>query len=280
MNDPFSVLGVSRGATEDEIKAAYRKLAKKYHPDLNPGDQTAERKMREINEAYAEALRIKRTGTGSASGYGNGAGGYGSSSGGYGGYGGGNTYGSYNGGNSSYNQNRDGYSSSGQGYGGNGWEGFNPFAGFGFEPFSFGGGRSARFQPAGRAYRTPELETVRQHILAERYTDAIDRLNRIPYHDADWYALYALADVGLGNRSSALDHAQNAVRLAPDDPEYNELLSTLESGSRSYEQRQSNMGFDLKSFICSNPCLSCCLINTVLNCCCFGGGYRYGTFCC
>ena len=48
INDPFSVLGVSSGATEDEIKSAYRRLAKKYHPDLNPGDKSAEEKMREI----------------------------------------------------------------------------------------------------------------------------------------------------------------------------------------------------------------------------------------
>ena len=50
--DPYQVLGVSPGASEDEIKQAYRRLAKKYHPDLNPGDQTAARKMNEINEAY------------------------------------------------------------------------------------------------------------------------------------------------------------------------------------------------------------------------------------
>ena len=61
-NDPFSVLGVSSSATEDEIKSAYRKLAKKYHPDLNPGDKAAEEKMREVNEAYTRALQIKKTG--------------------------------------------------------------------------------------------------------------------------------------------------------------------------------------------------------------------------
>ena len=49
MNDPFAVLGVSSSATEDEIKSAYRRLAKKYHPDLNPGDKAAEQKMKEIN---------------------------------------------------------------------------------------------------------------------------------------------------------------------------------------------------------------------------------------
>lgn len=50
--DPYDVLGVSRSASEDEIKTAYRRLAKKYHPDLNPGDTTAAQRMNEVNQAY------------------------------------------------------------------------------------------------------------------------------------------------------------------------------------------------------------------------------------
>lgn len=50
--DYYEVLGVDRNATEEELKRAYRKLAKKYHPDLNPGDTEAEAKFKEINEAY------------------------------------------------------------------------------------------------------------------------------------------------------------------------------------------------------------------------------------
>jgi DnaJ-class molecular chaperone len=52
MRDPYTVLGVGRGATDDEIKRAYRKLAKKLHPDLNPGKKAIEAQFKEVTAAY------------------------------------------------------------------------------------------------------------------------------------------------------------------------------------------------------------------------------------
>ena len=82
MRDPYSVLGVSQNASDDEIKKAYRELARKYHPDNyqnNPLADLAEEKMKEINEAYETITKQRSSGYQQASsgGYGGGySGGY------------------------------------------------------------------------------------------------------------------------------------------------------------------------------------------------------------
>ncbi len=53
INNYYKIIGVAENATEEEIKTAYRKLAKKYHPDAHPGDRECEKNFREINEAYS-----------------------------------------------------------------------------------------------------------------------------------------------------------------------------------------------------------------------------------
>lgn len=54
VRDPYETLGIKRGATQAEIIAAYKSLAKRYHPDLHPGDAAAAERMSQINEAYAQ----------------------------------------------------------------------------------------------------------------------------------------------------------------------------------------------------------------------------------
>ena len=82
MFDPYSVLGVPRNASDEEIKKAYRRLSRKYHPDANinnPNKDQAEAKFKEVQQAYEQIMREREYGTGSQN-----AGGYG----GFGGFGG------------------------------------------------------------------------------------------------------------------------------------------------------------------------------------------------
>ncbi|MBQ4088679.1 MAG: DnaJ domain-containing protein [Clostridia bacterium] len=233
MTDPFSTLGINSNASEDEIKSAYRKLAKKYHPDVNGGSAEAEAKMKEINEAYSEALKIKRSG------------------------------GTYN-----PNANR-GYSSS-QGYGSQGYSsqqgGYeDPFGfGFGFGDFGFGGQQRRTYESS-----SPELRAARNYINTGHYQEALNLLQRTNDRSAEWFYLSARANIGLGNRTAALTYARQAVQMDPDSYEYAQLLSRLEGNSANYRRSSSTHG-GIPLTQCSSPCAWICMLNMLCNCCCPG----------
>lgn len=207
IDDPYKVLGVSRDASDEEIKRAYRTLAKKYHPDRNPGDEEAARKMQQINAAYE---RIKDPQTGSASG----------------------SYGGYN------------------GYGGYGY-----------------GGYGSR-QNTGDQYQNAAY----QYIRFRRYQEALNILSGVTAKNARWYYLSALANDGLGNQVTALEHIKRAVSMEPDNYEYLRTLDRIENGGTAYRQQAGtfhtfNMG--------RSPFFSMCLCYLAQLFCCRG---RF--FCC
>ncbi len=243
MQDPYRVLGVSQSASEDEIKKAYRSLAKKYHPDVNNGSAEAEARMKEVNEAYSQIMKMRRDGTSGASGssgYGS-AGGYGS----YGGYGSAGGYGSYGG--------YGGYGNAG-GYGGYG---------------SYGG-------QSRNASSDPKLTAARNYVHSGHYQEAMHVLEDIRERSAEWYFLSGEASLGLGNRVAALNYARQAVSMEPDNFEYRQLLARIEGRSTNYQNAGS--AFNAQQLVCHNPLALCCLTSLLCNCCCGGCGGGYYRF--
>lgn len=220
--DPYKVLGVSPDASDEEIKQAYRRLAKKYHPDLNPGDQEAARKMQEVNAAYEQ---IKNPASAANNGYGNA---------GYGGY--------------------------GSGYGG-GY--YDPFGG-GYRQQSAGGSQG------GDQYQ----QAAYQYLRFGQYREAINALENCRERNARWYYLSALANNGMGNQVTALEHIRRAVSMESDNPEYLDALNRIENGGTVYRQQAGGFrGFTMGG----NPCANLCLCYLVQMLCCGG---RPFFFCC
>ena len=228
--DYYEVLGLERNADDAAIKRAYRQMAKKYHPDVNPGDKSAEEKMKEVNAAY-DAIK-----NGTANQYGaQGA----SGQGGYGNYG----YG--------------GYSGFG-GYGQGGWQTYtwDPFRGW----TAYGSQQQTRQDPE----ETNELRAARNYIAARHYAEALHVLSNIADRTAKWYYYSAIANAGQGNRILALEHARQACRMDPGNAEYETYLDELERGGNTYRQAGGyRQGPDVGRY-----CFSLCLFNMFLNLCC------------
>ena len=231
MTDPYQVLGVSRDASTEEIKKAYRTLSRKYHPDANinnPNKAEAEEKFKQVQQAYKQIMEEKENGTSSYSSQGNYGGSYGS-----GGYGG-----SYGNG----------------GYGGN-------YGGYNY----------------GSSTEDAELRAAANYLNNMRYQEAMRVLNNISRHNAQWYYLHAIANAGLGNNISAVQDAQTAVNMEPDNMQYRQLLSQLQGGGQWYTDMGQGYGYERAGGDMGKWCCECLAINAMCNCCCYGGR---GFYCC
>ena len=243
MRDPYEVLGVQRGASDDEIKKAYRAKCKRWHPDLNPNDPTAEEHFKEVQAAY-DAITKGDTGPQM----------------------GGNPYGGYQ--QQSYN--RQGYGQ--QNYGYTGFDGFDGFEGF--DPFGFGFGFGGYQQagPSASGTDTPEMQAARNFVASGRYAEARRVLDSMTGRNARWYYLSSLANQGLGNSIDALQDARRAAQMEPGNTEYQMNLRNLQDPGRTYRTQTTY----------AQPgglmrwCWSMILLNLLCNCCCGGGwGWRF-----
>lgn len=228
MRDPYKVLGISRDATDEEIKKAYRDMSRKYHPDANvnnPNKDKAEEMFKLVQQAYDQIMNEKK---------------YGSSA-----------YGNSSYGQSSYNNSGYGQSDFG------GFGGFGDFGNFG----GFGGFGGSAYNNNSQS-TDPHYTAASNYINNRHYQEALNVLNNIENRTAYWYFLSAIANNGVGNNVLALDFAQTAVSMEPDNLTYQRLLQTLENGDSWYSSQRSAFGGDASDmYCCSNPCATLCLLN-------------------
>lgn len=148
-----------------------------------------------------------------------------------------------------------------------GYGGFGGFGGFG----DFGQSGYGRSQESSG--ETDYLRSAASYIRAGYYKEALNVLNQVKDRTAGWYYYSAMANLALGNNVIAREHAETAVRMDPDNWEYQNLLSRIQSGATWYQERSTPFGGMHPGG--GDICMKLCIANIVCNLCC-GGGYCCG----
>lgn len=231
MTDPYRVLGVSRNASDDEIKKAYRTLSRKYHPDANinnPNKAQAEEKFKEVQQAYDQIMKEKQQGDA------------------YGGFGYGG--GSWGGGNAGSGNAQDAW----------GWGSWGGYQG------GFGG------QGAGGAAESLEMQAAANYLRNRHYREAVNALGGVPesQRGGRWYYYSAVAHQGLGNLVTAREHAARAVALEPSNLSYRQFQQHLEYGDNWYESRGE--AYERPYAGVMRWCMNLFFLNLFCNLCCCG----------
>lgn len=238
VDDPYSILGVSRTADKETIKKAYRQTAKKYHPDLNQHNAAeCEEKMKELNEAYDILMNPGKYTSKNARQ---------------------NTY-RQNSTNSGYRQTNQ------QSYGNNNYAEYNQTGGFGafdFEDlfgFTSNENRQYNTRPQHETNDSPMFQQAVDAINRGQYQNALNILIYVKSNErnARWYYLCSYANYGLNNTVQAIDQIQRACSLEPDNQVYQQLLRQYHHTERTYDQNAS--GFDMHAVNIDKICIGLCL---------------------
>lgn len=223
MNDPYQVLGVTRQSSEDDIKKAYRRLSRTYHPDANIGKSEAERaraeeKFKEIQAAYKSIMDgTART-----------------------------TY--------SYRSNDSGYQGANRG---------NPYGGFGgFGGFGNAYGNQRRTSSYGADEQDLNYFRAVENFLRNRmYAEAMRALGDIRNRNSRWFYYAAIASAGMGNMSESQSYIERAILMEPNNLEYRNFKMRM--GDTPGRYTEVGRSYGAPDFQNNNVCCYVCLASVM-----------------
>ena len=263
--DPYEVLGLSKGASEDEIKQAYRAKIKECHPDLHPDDPDANQKMSDVNTAYDMLMNPQKYNTAYGSQ------GYGSTSTtgtGYGSYG----YGP------GYNTTTRTYTYSsveemfedlfGAMYGTGGF--YTNYGGTTASRNAYAGNGQTDSTPTAESVDSDDVKNAVNSINGRQFRDALTHLSHVETakRDARWNYLAGLSYAGLGYYDKAIPKMQTAAQMEPSNDNYYNLLQSYRrkySYANTYTRTGTSYSNRTNAFGCSSPMIKFFIAIILLN---------------